>query len=192
LLIVCGEDDGLTGFNRIMAMEACSMIDDQQRLNLRTDFCLPEKYKTRLVRVDLGSRTLQDPFQRCLHKCLHWFRYRKLSRNLPTQTDMEVGAVPTHGNKVKNESSYQNTVAVADIVWRTLVALLANIFIVVSLAILSYQSNRGTQLVIVSVCVVVFSFLTSIFFKASNQATVAVIAAYAAVLSVFISNSAVE
>jgi hypothetical protein len=166
-----------------MAMETCSMIDDQPRFNLRADFSLPEIYKARLVRVGLGPRTLQDPFQRCLHKGLRWFRYRKLSKNLPTQIDMEVGAVPTHRNKTTHKSSYQNTVEVADMVWRVLVALLANIFIVAPLAILSYQSNRGIQLIIVSIWVVVFSFLTSIFFKASNQATVVVIAAYAAVLS---------
>jgi hypothetical protein len=185
------EDDGLAGFNRIMAMETCSMIDDQRRFNLRTDFSLPEIYNTRLVRVDLGPRTLQDQFQRCLHKCLRWFRYWRFSKNLLTPTDMEFGATPTHGNKTIYKSSYQNTTAIADIVWRVLVALLANIFIVAPLAILSYQSKRGIQLAIVSIWVVVFSFLTSVFFKASNQATVAVIAAYAAVLSVFISNSPV-
>ena len=104
---------------------------------------------------------------------------------------MEFGATPTHGNKTTHKSSYQNTTAIADIVWKVLVALLANIFIVAPLAILSYQSKRGIQLVIVSIWVVVFSLLISIFFKASNQATVAAIAAYAAVLSVFISNSPV-
>jgi hypothetical protein len=72
--------------------------------------------------------------------------------------------------------------------WRVLVAVAANVFIVVPLAILSSQSSKGTQLITISVWIVFFSFLVSIFFKASNQATVAVIAAYAAVLSVFISN----
>jgi hypothetical protein len=80
-------------------------------------------------------------------------------------------------------------VELADTLWRVLVALVANFFILVPLAILSYEPNRGTQLIIVTVWVAVFSFLTSILFKASTQAIVAVIAAYAAVLSVFISNA---
>ncbi|CZR52869.1 uncharacterized protein PAC_02746 [Phialocephala subalpina] len=177
-------DDGIAAFNRIMAMETCSLIDDQPRFTRRTDLSLHEIYNTRLVRVDLAPRTLQDPLQRCLNKCLRWFRFRRLSKN----PDNERGVSPTYCDRTTHKWSYQNTVAVADIVWRILVALAANIFIVVPLAILSYQSSKGTQLITVSVWVVVFSFLTSIFFRASNQATVAVISAYAAVLSVFISN----
>ena len=167
-----------------MSMETCSMIDDQRRVSLRTDLSLYEIYKTRLVRVDLGPRSLQDPFQRCLNKCLRWCRYRRLSVNY----DIERGVSRTHSNTTAQRWSYQNTVAISDIVWRILVALAANFFILVPLAILSYESNRRIQLIIVTVWVAVFSLLTSIFFKASNQATVAIIAAYAAVLSVFISN----
>jgi hypothetical protein len=164
------------------------MIDDERRLTLRNDLSLYEVYKTRLVRVDLGPRALQDPFQRCLHKCLRWFRYRILSRKPTTWPDNERGGAPTYSNRSTQTWSYQNTVALADTMWRILVALVANVFIVVPLAILSYQSSKATQLLTIAVWIVVFSFLTSIFLKASNQATVAVIAAYAAVLSVFISN----
>ncbi|KAF8850984.1 hypothetical protein BDZ45DRAFT_768000 [Acephala macrosclerotiorum] len=177
-------DDGLAAFNRVMSMETCSLIDDQRRFTRRTDLSFHEIYNTRLVRVGLAPRTLQDPFQRCLNKCLRWFRFRRLSRNV----DKERGAPPSYCDRTAHKWSYQNTVALADIVWRVIVALAANVFIVVPLAILSYQSRKGIQLVTVSVWVVVFSFLTSIFFRASNQATVAVISAYAAVLSVFISN----
>jgi hypothetical protein len=168
-----------------MAMETCSMIDDQHRFSLRTDLSLHEIYKTRLVRVDLGPRIVQDPFQRCINKCLRWCRYRRLSVN----HDRERGAPRTHSDRATHKWSYQNTVELADTLWRVLVALAANFFILVPLAILSYEPNRGTQLIIVTVWVAVFSFLTSILFKASTQAIVAVIAAYAAVLSVFISNA---
>jgi hypothetical protein len=174
-------------------METCSMIDDERRLTLRNDLSLYEIYKTRLVRVDLGPRMLQDPCQRCLHKCLRWFRYQILSRKTMsrkpmTWSDNERGVAPTYSNRSTQTWSYQNTVALADTIWRILVALAVNVFIVVPLAILSYQSSKATQLITISVWIVVFSFLTCIFLKTSNQATVAVIAAYAAVLSVFISN----
>ena len=169
-------------------METCSMIDDERRLTLRNDLSLYEIYKTRLVRVDLGPRILQDPCQRCLHKCLRWFRFQRLSRKPTTWPDDERGVAPTYSNRSTQTWSYQNTVALADTMWKILVALVVNVFIVVPLAMLSYQSSKATQLITISVWIVVFSFLTSIFLKTSNQATVAVIAAYAAVLSVFISN----
>jgi hypothetical protein len=79
-------------------------------------------------------------------------------------------------------------VVLADITWRVLIALAANVFIVVPLAILSYQTIKRDQLITVSVWIIVFSFLAAILFKASNQATLAVIAGYAAVLSVFVTN----
>ncbi|RFU24804.1 hypothetical protein B7463_g11530, partial [Scytalidium lignicola] len=180
-------DDGLASFAKIMAMETCSMLDDERQTNLRTDLSLYEIYNTRLVRVDLGPRTFQDPFHRRLHKYLRWFRYWKLSRQ--SSTDHEQGPPsPIYRDRSTQKWSYQNTTVIADVMWRVLVALAANVFIVVPLAILSYQSSKRTQLITVSAWIVVFSFLASIFFKASNQATVAVIAAYAAVLSVFISN----
>lgn len=168
-----------------MAMETCSMIDDYQ-CRIKTDFSLHEIYKTRLVRVDLGPRTLQDPFQRSIHKCFRWFRYWRLSTKSPA--DNEHGAsVHTSRPRATQKWSYQNTVQVADAIWRVLVALTANIFIVIPLAMLSYQSRKTTQLITVAVWIVVFSFLVTGFFKVSNQATIALIAAYAAVLSVFIS-----
>jgi hypothetical protein len=169
-----------------MAMETCSMIDDERQSYLRTDLSLHEIYKTRLVRVDLGPRILQDPFQRSLHKWFRLFRYWRLSAKPPP--DNEQGArVHTSRDRATQKWSYQNTVQVADAVWRVLVALAANIFIVVPLAMLSHQSRKTTQLVTVAIWIVVFSFLVAGFFKASNQATIALIAAYAAVLSVFIS-----
>lgn len=167
-----------------MSMETCSMIDDQRRSSLRTDLSIHELYKTRLVRVDLGPRSLQDPLQRSLNKCLRWCRYRRLAVNYGN----ERGVQSTRSDTTMHEWSYQNTVALADMVWRILVALTANFFILVPLAILSYESGIAIQLIVVTVWVAVFSFITSIFFKASNQATVAAIAAYAAVLTVFISN----
>ena len=169
-----------------MAMETFSMLDDQRQSTLRTDLSLYEIYKTRLVRVDLGPRTFQDPFNRGLHKYLRWFRYWRLSGK--STADNERDPVPTYHDRSTRKWSYQNTVVLADTMWRVLVAVAANVFIVVPLAILSSQSRKGTQLITISVWIVIFSFLVSIFFKASNQATVAVIAAYAAVLSVFISN----
>lgn len=169
-----------------MSMETCSMLDDERQSYLRTDLSLYEKYNTRLVRVDLGPRTSQDPINRCIHKCLRWFRYWRISRR--SIADDECASQPAHSDRSRRRWSYQSTVVLADVVWRVLVALAANIFIVVPMVVLSLQSSKRTQLITVSIWIVVFSFLASIFFKASNQATVAVIAAYAAVLSVFISN----
>jgi hypothetical protein len=162
------------------------MLDDERQSSLRTDLSLHEIYHTRLIRVDLEPRTFQDPFHRRPHKYLRWFRYWRLSGK--SSTDHERGTPTTYRNRSTRKWSYQNTAVLADSAWRVLVALAANDFIVVPLVILSYQPGKATQLITVSIWIAVFSFVTSIFFKASSQATVAVIAAYAAVLSVFISN----
>lgn len=180
------KDDGLAAFSRIMSMETCSMLDDERQTSLRSDISLFEIYNTRLVRVDLGPRTNQDPFQRRLHKYLRWFRYWRLKRD-PAQ-DQERGGRSVYDDRSTRKWTYQNTVLVADTLWRIIVALAANIFVIAPLAILSYQSSKELQLVTISAWIIVFSVLIAVIFKASNQATVAVIAAYAAVLSVFISN----
>jgi hypothetical protein len=169
-------------------METCSMIDDERRRTFRSDLTLYETHKARLVRVDLAPLNLQDPFHRCLHKCLRWLRYRRLVGNSTTYPDNERAVAPTYSDRAIPKWSYQNTVALADTMWRVLVGLGAYIFIVVPLAILSYQSSKGIQLLTISVWIAVFSLVSAFFFKSSSQATVAVIAAYAAVLSVFISN----
>jgi hypothetical protein len=63
-------------------METFSLMDDECQSNERTDLHPCEMYKTRLLRVDLGPRSLQDPFQRHIHKILHAVRYWSLSRKL--------------------------------------------------------------------------------------------------------------
>ncbi|KAH8723878.1 hypothetical protein GQ44DRAFT_740640 [Phaeosphaeriaceae sp. PMI808] len=74
--------------------------------------------------------------------------------------------------------SYQNTILIADIIGRITTATFTAIFLVAPLAILSHQSSKHIQLVVVSVCILSLSFLVSLFFEAR----------YAAVLSVFVSN----
>ncbi|KAH8669113.1 hypothetical protein BX600DRAFT_435617 [Xylariales sp. PMI_506] len=180
--VLC-EDESLIAFNKIMLMETGSKIDGLPKYSFEDDTSLYEIYKTRLLRVDRGPRKYQDPFQRGLNKCLRWYRYRTLS----VRQDREEG---TKQSDIRDRR-YQDTVVFAETICRIIVALAANVFILVPLAILSYQPSKRVQLIVVTVWVVVFSFLVSTIFKASNQATLAVIAAYAAVLSVFISNSIV-
>jgi hypothetical protein len=87
------------------------------------------------------------------------------------------------------DRSYQNTARVAEAATRFLAAALAGTFLVVPLIILSFQTSKGSHLVTVSVCIVVFSLLISLSSKASNYETMAASAAYAAVLAVFVSGS---
>jgi len=165
-----------------MAMETCSLLDDGKQSSMRTDLSLYEMYKTRLVRVDLGSRSRTDPFQRRLHKCLRALRYWQLSRK--SRNKSEPWELFTRGHKW----SYQNTVLVANVAGRLVIAAITTAFLVVPLAILSFQLQKHVQLVVVSVCIVIFSFLVSTMLKVSNLEMMVVSAAYAAVLSVFVSN----
>jgi hypothetical protein len=175
-------DEALAAFNNIMAMETFSLLDDEKQSSLRHDLNLYEIYKTRLVRVDLGPRNRQDPFQRRLHRYLRAFRYWKLSKRWVNDGERVRSFSKSHG------WSYQDTQFVAEVTGRVIVALITAIFLVIPLAILSQLGNKGVQLAIVSIFIVLFSVLVSALLKTSNLETMVVSAAYAAVLSVFISN----
>jgi hypothetical protein len=166
-----------------MAMETFSLIDDEKQASLRDDLTLHEVYKTRLLRVDLGTRTRTDPFQRWLHRYLRAFRYWRLARKSRNNEEgLGSGAGRFH------RWSYQNTVLIAELIGRVTTAVLTAAFLIAPLAILSHESSKNIQLVIVSVCIVILSFLVSLFLKVSSFEMMAISAAYAAVLSVFVSN----
>lgn len=57
------------------------------------------------------------------------------------------------------------------------------------MAILGRQSDYSAQLIITSVCVILFSLIVALVSRASLQETMAASAAYAAVLVVFISTN---
>lgn len=174
-------DEALSAFNNVMAMETFSLLDDEKQFNMRADLTLPEIYKTRLLRTDLGPRSRTDPFQRWFHRYLRGYRYWKLSRS---QSSVEGLGALRRGHRW----SYQNTALVASILGRVTSAVMTCFFLVVPLAILSADWAWGAQLTIVSVCILVFSFLVAIMLKVSNFEMMALSAAYAAVLSVFVSN----
>lgn len=166
-----------------MTMETFSLLDDEKQSSLRDDLTLHEIHKTRLLRVDLGTRARTDPFQRWLHKYLRAFRYWKLSKKVQNDNErLGSWANKTHG------WSYQNTILIAEIIGRVATAALTAVFLIAPLAILSYQSSKDIQLAVISVCILVLSFLVSLFLKVSSFEMMAVAAAYAAVLSVFVSN----
>lgn len=166
-----------------MAMETFSLLDDEKQASLRDDLDLHEIYKTRLLRVDLGTRSRTDPFQRWLHRYLRAFRYWSLSRKSQDNTEGQ-------GLHARNphRGSYQNTILIADILGRVTTALLTAVFLIVPLAILSHYSSKNVQLIVVTVWVFVLSFLVSLLLKVSSFEMMAISAAYTAVLSVFISN----
>ncbi|KAI0188488.1 hypothetical protein EV127DRAFT_497834 [Xylaria flabelliformis] len=176
-------DEALTAFHNVMSMETFSLLDDEKQSSLRSDLTLYETYKTRLLRLDLGTRSRTDPFQRQLHKYIRAFRYWKLS-TMAKGGDVEARKVSKGGHRW----SYQNTIRFAEIIGRIITAIIAAIFLIVPLIILSYQSSKNIQLIIVSSFIVVFSFLVGIMLKISNLETMAVAAAYAAVIVTFVSN----
>ncbi|KAF2012942.1 hypothetical protein BU24DRAFT_425539 [Aaosphaeria arxii CBS 175.79] len=175
-------DEALASFNNIMSMETFSLLDDEQQSSLRDDICLHEKHKTRLLRVDLGTRARTDPFQRWLHRYLRAFRYWRLSTK--SLSDSE-----GRGSIAKSTRwSRQNTVLIAEMIGRVTTAVLTAVFLIVPLAIMSHQSSKNTQLIVISACILILAFLMSFFLRVSSFEMMAVTAAYAAVLSVFVSN----
>lgn len=163
-------------------METFLLLDDEQQASLRDDLSLHEVYKTRLLRVDLGTRSRTDPFQRWLHKHLRTLRYWRLSRKARNNEG--------HSSITGREQlwSYQNTILIAEVIGRVATAALTVCFIIAPLAIMSHQFSKNIQLIIILVCIIILFFLVSLFLKVSNFEMMAVSAGYAAVLSVFISN----
>lgn len=169
-----------------MAMETFSLIDDEGQSRERNDLHPYEMYKTRLVRVDLGTRATHDPFRRGIQKALQRFQYWRMCSKV--RTDEEGGSIsrPSQHSKMV---SYQNTALLANILSRTLVSLMAGFFMVLPLIMVSYQSTKRYYLITISVWIIGFSLSVSATLRASNLATIGAVAAYAAVLSVFISNN---
>lgn len=162
-------------------METFSLLDDERQSQMRTDLHLQEIYNTRLVRVDLGPRSTQDPIQRGIHKLLRALRYRIVAARARTD---EEGI-----NKVKRGSSYQNSILIAEIVSRFVVALVAGAFMVMPLLMISYQDSQNTRLITISVWIVVFALIISLTLRTAGLTTMATAAAYAAVLAGFVSTS---
>ncbi len=85
--------------------------------------------------------------------------------------------------------TYQNTTRIAEIVTRFMIAMVTEAALVVPLIVLSRQNSRKSRLLVVISFVSIFCFLLSLLSKASNYEIMAASAAYAAVLTVFVSNS---
>jgi hypothetical protein len=109
-------DDALAAFNDIMTMETFSLLDDERQSRLRHDLTLHGIHKTRLLRVDLGTRARTDPFQRWLHKYLRAFRYWRLSRKAENDEE-RFGSFARQGRTWL----YQNTILIADVIGRVVV-----------------------------------------------------------------------
>jgi hypothetical protein len=180
-------DDALAAFNNIMTMETFSLLDDEKQSRLRHDLTLHGIHKTRLLRVDLGTRARTDPFQRWLLKYLRAFRYWRLSRKAENDEE-RFGSFAIQGRTW----SYQNTILIADVIGRVTTAGLTAVVLVAPQAILSHESSKNIQLVVVSVCIIVLAFLVSLFLKVSSFEMMVITAVYATVLSVFVSNVPVK
>ncbi|KAF2647203.1 hypothetical protein K491DRAFT_699779 [Lophiostoma macrostomum CBS 122681] len=124
-----------------MTMEKFSLLDDEKQSSLRDDLNLYEVYKTRLLRVGLGTRSRTDPFQRRLHRYLRTFRYWRLSRK---SQDNDEGLGSFAGGR--RQWSYQNTILIAEIIGRATTAALTAVFLIAPLAILSHHSSKDIQL----------------------------------------------
>lgn len=182
LLIDISLDEALIAFGTIMAMETVSLLDDGKQASLQTGISLFERYKTRLVRADLGVRSRTDPFQRWLHRKLRAFRYWRIANK------MKQKGLEPHSTSPEYRWSHQNTVLIASIVGRLIAAIITTSFLVVPLAVLSAPSIKGTQVMVVCVFVVLFATAVTALLRVSSYETMAASAAYAAVLSVFVSN----
>jgi hypothetical protein len=178
-------DEAILAFNKIMAMETFSLLDNEKQSSARNDLGLYEMYKTRLLRVDMEPRSRVDPFQRQIRKHLRAFRYWRSSRQLQNRAETLETFDEDH------KWSYQNTTLLANILSRIAAMIITCGFLIVPQAILAQERSKAHQLVVVAAFILAFAFLVATLLKASNLEMMVVSAAYAAVLSVFFSNTTV-
>jgi hypothetical protein len=165
-------------------METFSLADDGYQASRRNDLSPQEICNTRLVRVDLGPRSTQDPFQRQIHKLFRASRIRSLLKKKPY--DEEANSTSTCEPKIS--TSVQDSILIAEIIGRFWVATLSAAFLMIPLVVSAYQTSKGAQLCTIGVSVLIFAFLVSFSMRTTNHEIMAISSAYAAVLSVVVSN----
>ncbi|TVY18333.1 hypothetical protein LARI1_G004143 [Lachnellula arida] len=170
-------DDTIISFNKVMNLQTIALSDSNWLSSLRTDINNQETFKTRLLRLDLPPSTQRDPVRYLLHRWLRklWFKSRVKTPN-PEAT-------------APNFQGYRNSIRIADILARLVFALSAGAFMIGPLVLLSYQMSLQSHLATVSIWILLFSFVLSLVTQASNQETVMAVAAYAAVLVVFVAST---
>ncbi len=172
-----------------MSMETFSLTDNIPQSSLRQDIHAYEKFKTRMLRVDLPRRnSSRDPIQHFLRKGLRrlWYAFNLWKLR---EDDEEQGRTKPVSRLMMNwDRTYQNTSRIVEAVTRLIMALIAGAALIVPLIVLSFQTSQESRLLVVVVFVSIFCFLLSLLSKASNYETMPASAAYAAVLTVFVSN----
>jgi hypothetical protein len=167
-----------------MNMETFSLADDGYQSSGRNDLSPQEICNTRLVRVDLGPRSTQDPFQRQLHKFFRTARIRSLLKKNSDDEEMNSTSICN----LDISKSVQDSILIAGVIGRFLVAILTAAFLIIPLVISAYQKSKGAQLCTIGVSVLIFAFLVSFSMRTTNHEIMAISSAYAAVLSVIVSN----
>ena len=170
-----------------MSMETFSLADDRDESSQRDDLTPREICETRLLRTDLGPRRTRDPLQRHIHKIIRSMRVRSFMKSTESRScDTETGSNRYRRNKPF--SACLDSILIAGIIGRFVVALLTASFLIVPLTISVYQESRPAQLCTIGISVLVFTMLVSFSISTSNHETMAISSAYAAVLSVIVSN----
>lgn len=182
-------DETLEAFNTVMSMETFSLADNTHHSGVRHDLHAYEKFKTRLLRVDLPRRhNSRDPIQHFLRKGLRRLWYALNLWKLRAD-DEEHGSIgPLNRMMASWDRTYQNTSRIAETITRFVIAMVTGAALVIPLIVLSHQDSPESRLLVVISFVSGFCLLLSLLSKASNYETMAASAAYAAVLTVFVSN----
>ncbi|KAF7876956.1 uncharacterized protein EAF02_008176 [Botrytis sinoallii] len=168
-------DEAILNFNNISRLQTIALSDCGRLSAIRDDITIKEMYKTRLMRVT--------------HAC--GSRACGFGSHTPSAAPMSAQILSSERSPMTSGVSqrYQNTITIADIMARFLFACVAGASLVFPLVILSYQERLHTRLLTISLCIIVFAIVVSLAAPASNQAIMGTAAAYAAVLSVYVSTS---
>lgn len=170
-------------------METYALADNTEQSSCKHNLHAYEKFKTRMVRVDLPlRRSSRDPIQHFLRKSLRrlWYALNLSRLHSGDEEQRETGML---GKGLASfNRTYQNTARIAEVITRFVIAMVTGATLVVPLVVLSYQKSEAKRLITVILFVSVFCLLLSLFSKASNYEVMAASAAYAAVLTVLVSN----
>ena len=172
-----------------MSMETFSLADNTNQSGSRQDLYAYEKFKTRMLRIDLPLRhSSRDPIQHFLRKGLRRLWYALNLWKLCADDEEQGQMGPLSRVMATWDRTYQNTTRIAEAITRFAIAMVTGAALIVPLVVLSFQDSQESRLLVVISFVSIFCFLLSLLSKASNYAIMAASASYAAVLTVLVSN----
>ncbi|TLD11688.1 hypothetical protein PspLS_11777 [Pyricularia sp. CBS 133598] len=173
-------DDTPIPFNQIMAVETFSLVNDKIQSRLRTSSRSRRYTKPGLCELTLILDRTPTPSRDRYISGFGLSILKERQKNVAGQTK---SSLP----RTSKPPLCRNSILISEILGRVITILVTILFLILPLALLSQETDKKRQLIIVSVFILFFALIVAMALKMPSYQIMAVCAAYAAVLSTFVS-----